>query len=118
MSNEPFGDGWPVPRSATLDDLARVIEGYVDSTRRALRAGFDTLEIHAAHGYLLHSFLSPLTNRRTDQYGGDIKARMRFPLEVFSAVRAEWPKGKPLSVRVSSTDWDPAGWTIDDSLAL
>jgi 2,4-dienoyl-CoA reductase-like NADH-dependent reductase (Old Yellow Enzyme family) len=118
VSNEPFGAGWPVPRSATLNDLARVIEGYVDSTRRALRAGFDTLELHAAHGYLLHSFLSPLTNRRTDQYGGDIKGRMRFPLEVFRAVRAEWPKGKPLSVRVSSTDWDPAGWTIDDSLAF
>lgn len=118
VSNEPFGDGWPVPRAATLEDLARVTKGYVDSTRRALRAGFDTLELHAAHGYLLHSFLSPLTNRRTDQYGGNIEARMRFPLEVFNAVRAQWPKGKPLSVRVSSTDWDPAGWTIDDSVVF
>lgn len=114
--DEPFGDGWPIPSMASAEDLERTIDAYVTATRRALRAGFDTLEVHAAHGYLLHSFLSPLTNKRTDDYGGDLEARMGFPLALIQAVRQAWPKDKPLSVRVSSSDWDPEGWGMEDSV--
>lgn len=117
-SAQSFGNGWPMPRAATAADLEEIIEAYVAATKRAYRAGFDTLELHAAHGYLLHAFLSPITNHRTDQYGGDLAARMSFPLQVFKAIRTVWPKEKPLSVRVSSTDWDPAGWSIDDSIVF
>ncbi len=115
---EPFGPGWPVPRMASEDDLAQIVQSFVASTQRALRAGFDTIEVHAAHGYLLHSFLSPLTNKRIDAWGGDIEARMRFPLQVIGAVRDAWPREKPMSVRVSASDWDPAGWTIEDSVVF
>ncbi len=116
VSEEPFGPGWPKPAAATAADLDRIVADYAAAAGRALRAGFDTLEIHAAHGYLLHSFLSPLTNTRTDSFGGDIEARMRFPLAVITAVRQVWPVEKPLSVRVSSSDWDPAGWEIDEAV--
>jgi 2,4-dienoyl-CoA reductase-like NADH-dependent reductase (Old Yellow Enzyme family) len=90
----------------------------VAATHRAEALGFDLVELHAAHGYLLHSFLSPLSNNRNDGYGGDIAGRMRFPLEVFAAMRAAWPAHKPLGVRVSATDWLPDGWTVDDSVAF
>jgi anthraniloyl-CoA monooxygenase len=100
-------------------DLARVKQQFVDAARRADAAGFDIVELHAAHGYLLSSFLSPLSNRRNDAYGGTLEKRMRFPLEVFDAVRAVWPKHKPLAVRISASDWlGPDGMTIDDAIVL
>ena len=88
------------------------------SARRAARLGLDGIELHAAHGYLLHQFLSPLANRRSDDYGGSLENRMRFPLEVFDAVRAAFPAGKPVWARISATDWVPGGWDIDGTLAL
>jgi anthraniloyl-CoA monooxygenase len=106
------------PRAMTRQDMDLVRDQFVQSTRFALEAGFDMLEIHMAHGYLLASFLSPLTNRRDDGYGGDIAARLRFPLEVFSAVRAQWPSGRPLSARISACDWAQGGLSEDDLLSL
>jgi len=118
-SADPFGPGWPAPRAMTASDLARVKESFVAATRRALDAGFDLVELHMAHGYLLSSFLSPLSNSRTDEYGGTFAKRMRYPLEVFEAVRAVWPRLKPLAVRVSATDWlGDEGQTIEDTLIL
>jgi anthraniloyl-CoA monooxygenase len=98
--------------------MARVIADFVQATRRADRAGFDMLELHAAHGYLLASFISPLTNHRSDGYGGSLENRLRFPLEVFRAVRAVWPNQKPMSVRISATDWVDGGLTGDDAVAV
>ena len=91
---------------------------FVDAAKRAARLGLDALELHCAHGYLLHEFLSPLSNRRDDAYGGSFDNRVRFPLEVFAAVRDCWPQDKPMGVRISATDWVDGGWTIDDSIAL
>jgi len=110
--------GRSAPRMLSSADLAAVRHNYVDAARRAERIGFDLIEIHAAHGYLLHSFLSPLGNARTDGYGGSLEGRMRFPLEVFEAVREVWPSGKPMGVRISATDWVEGGWTIEDSVAF
>jgi anthraniloyl-CoA monooxygenase len=109
----PYSAGWPTPREATRADLDELIGDYVAAARRADQAGFDLLEIHMAHGYLLASFLSPLTNRRGDAYGAD---RRRFPLEVLAEVRKVWPAEKPLSVRLSAVDWAPGGTTIDDAI--
>jgi NADPH2 dehydrogenase len=108
----------PEPPPLALDDagLAGVRDAFVASARRAERAGIDALELHMAHGYLLHEFLSPIANRRTDRYGGDFEARIRFPLEVFDAVRAAWPENRPLGVRLSCTDWVDGGWTIEQSV--
>lgn len=117
-SDIPFGEGFPTPRAASLEDLARIKTGFRDAAERALRIGFDVLEIHGAHGYFLHSFLSPLSNRRTDAYGGSYDNRVRFVIEVVEAVRAVWPQGKPLGMKVSSTDWDDAGWSIEDAVEL
>lgn len=105
---------------AALDDagLARVREAFAQTARRAARLGLDMLEVHAAHGYLLHQFLSPLSNQRTDQYGGSLENRMRFPLEVFDAVRAAFPADKPVGVRISATDWVDGGWDLEQSVAL
>lgn len=105
---------------AALDDaaLAKLTADYVAATRRAREAGLDLLELHCAHGYLLNSFLSPLSNDRTDAYGGDIEGRMRFPLSVFKAVRAAWPENMPLGVRISATDWVEGGWDIDASVTF
>jgi anthraniloyl-CoA monooxygenase len=114
----PFGPGWHTPKEMTPDDLLRVKQQFVDATRRAERAGFDLIELHMAHGYLLSSFLSPLSNRRTDAFGGSLEARMRYPLEVFDAVRAAWPKHKPLFVRVSASDWLDDGMTVADAVVL
>jgi anthraniloyl-CoA monooxygenase len=100
-------------------DLARLKQAFVDGARRADQAGFDFIELHAAHGYLLSTFLSPLTNRREDAYGGSLEKRMRYPLEVFEAVRAVWPRHKPMGVRVSATDWlGPTGQTVEDTVAF
>jgi len=97
--------------------MTRVRDAFVQATERALRLDFDLVEIHSAHGYLLHQFLSPLGNRRNDAYGGDLESRLRFPLEVFEAVRAAWPSERALGVRISATDWVPGGWDLDDSVA-
>lgn len=109
-------EGWPIPRALETSELPTVLDAYVQATRRALAAGFDIVEVHGAHGYLLHEFLSPASNRRSDRYGGSLANRMRFPLEVTEAVRAVWPRDKPLFFRVSAVD--EGGWTLDDTVAL
>lgn len=105
-----------VPKEATRRDLDEIQEQFVSATRRGIEAGFDWLELHCAHGYLLSSFISPLTNRRTDEYGGSIENRCRFPLEVFRALREVWPQDKPMSVRISAHDWAPGGLTPQDAV--
>ena len=119
-SADAFKEGWHVPRAMTRSDMDRVRDDFVAATRRALAAGFDLLELHAAHGYLLSSFLSPLSNRRLDEHGGSLANRMRYPLEVVEAVRAEWPADRPLFVRISASDWLDAegGFTCDDAVVL
>ncbi|HTT54163.1 MAG TPA: bifunctional salicylyl-CoA 5-hydroxylase/oxidoreductase [Streptosporangiaceae bacterium] len=107
-----------VPRELTRADLARIRQQFADAAARADRAGFDLLELHCAHGYLLSSFISPLTNQRTDEYGGSLAARLRFPVEVLRAIRAVWPAGKPVSVRISATDWVAGGVTAEDSVQI
>ena len=107
-----------VPRELTAADLAEIKQQFVDAARRADASGFDLLELHCAHGYLLSSFISPLTNQRTDEYGGDLSARLRYPLEVFDAIRAVWPAGKPLTVRISATDWADGGITGEDAVTV
>jgi anthraniloyl-CoA monooxygenase len=102
----------------TRADMDQVLEQFVWAARGALTAGFDLLEIHVAHGYLLSSFLSPLTNVRSDEYGGSLARRARYPLEVFDACRAVWPADKPMSVRISATDWMPGGFDADDAVAF
>ena len=114
----PFDDGWPVPQALDAAGIRGVVDAFVAATRRALEAGFRVIELHAAHGYLLDEFLSPLANHRADDYGGDFEGRTRFLLEVVDAVRAAWPGGNPLFVRLSATDWAPGGWTVDDSAEL
>ncbi|MGH3311604.1 MAG: FAD-dependent monooxygenase, partial [Streptomyces sp.] len=115
----PYRDGVnQVPHALTTAELAAIREDFVASARRAARADFDLLELHCAHGYLLSSFLSPLTNHRTDAYGGSVAARLRFPLEVFDAVREVWPAERPMTVRVSATDWAEGGITPEDALAI
>lgn len=126
-------DGWPLisaspnqylkgvsqtSREMTSEDMDRVKADFVRSTQEAKKAGFDWLELHAAHGYLLSSFISPITNKRTDEYGGSLENRMRYPLEVFKAIREVWPKGKPISVRISASDWIEGGITPDDAVEI
>ncbi|MFE5737096.1 bifunctional salicylyl-CoA 5-hydroxylase/oxidoreductase [Streptomyces celluloflavus] len=107
-----------VPHALTGPELAVIREQFVRSAESAARAGFDLLELHCAHGYLLSGFLSPLTNHRTDTYGGGLAARLRYPLEVFDAVRARWPAGRPMTVRISATDWAEGGTTAEDAVAI
>lgn len=114
----PFAPDWHTPVALTREGLSRVKQQFVDATRRAARIGFDLVELHAGHGYLLHEFLSPLANQRSDEYGGSTRNRMRFPLEVFEAVRATWPQDRPLGVRVSATDWMEGGWTPEETVVL
>jgi 2,4-dienoyl-CoA reductase-like NADH-dependent reductase (Old Yellow Enzyme family) len=113
-----MGDGELVPRALTLAEIKTLVAKFAEATRRARRIGFDAIELHAAHGYLMHEFLSPLSNLREDHYGGSLPNRMRFPLEVFAAVRAEWPGDKPLGVRVSCTDWADGGWDIEQTIVF
>jgi 2,4-dienoyl-CoA reductase-like NADH-dependent reductase (Old Yellow Enzyme family) len=112
-----FGDGWPVPREMTEADMNRVREAFVSAAQRAVRIGFDAIELHGAHGYLLHQFISPLSNQRKDSYGGSLEARMKFPLEVTRAVRAAIPKSMPLGARVTGSDWLEGGITPDMAAA-
>ncbi|MBK8177944.1 MAG: bifunctional salicylyl-CoA 5-hydroxylase/oxidoreductase [Planctomycetes bacterium] len=119
-SADPFGPGWPAPRAMTRADMDEVRDSFAAGARRAEAAGFDIVELHMAHGYLLSSFLSPLSNSRRDEYGGSLENRLRYPLEVFDAVRAAWPAHKPISVRVSATDWLDleGGQTLDETILV
>jgi 2,4-dienoyl-CoA reductase-like NADH-dependent reductase (Old Yellow Enzyme family) len=112
----PHKKGEPAPLPLDAAGLARVREAFVSAAHRAMRLGIDALELHCAHGYLLHQFLSPISNQRTDQYGGDLQNRMRFPLEVFDAVRAAFPENKPVGVKISATDWVEGGWDLAQSI--
>ena len=116
----PHADGEPAPRAFAPDELPRLHEAFADAARRAARLGFDAIELHCAHGYLLHQFLSPVSNRRDDAYGGSLANRMRFPLEAFDAVRAAFPADRPVGVRVSATDWlegsAPESWTVESTV--
>ena len=114
----PIKQGWPVPRELSIGDIQSIVEMFANSAKRAARAGCRVLQLHAAHGYLIHEFLSPVTNARTDMYGGSLENRMRFALEVFEATRAAWPDDSPLGVRISATDWIAGGWTLDQSIVL
>ncbi len=113
-----FAPDWHVPKALDAAGMAQVKQQFVDATKRAQRIGFDLIEMHAAHGYLMHEFLSPISNQRTDQYGGSTENRMRFPLEVFDAMRAAWPQDKPLGVRVSATDWVDGGLVPEEIVAF
>ncbi len=113
-----FSDASPVPKAMTASDIARVIDHFAAAAERSREAGFQVLELHMAHGYLLHSFLSPLSNRRTDEYGGSLENRMRLPLAVAAAVRDVWPKDLPLFARLSCTDWVAGGWDLEQSIEL
>jgi 2,4-dienoyl-CoA reductase-like NADH-dependent reductase (Old Yellow Enzyme family) len=114
----PFREGDPLPHALTAAEIDEVVDQFARAARLALRAGFRVLEIHAAHGYLLHEFLSPLCNARDDEYGGSLENRMRLTLRVTEAVRASWPEELPLFVRISATDWAEGGWDILQSVAL
>ncbi|OAF17191.1 NADH:flavin oxidoreductase/NADH oxidase [Bradyrhizobium neotropicale] len=114
----PHKEGEAAPLALDAAGLKRIREAFVDSAKRAARLGIDAIELHGAHGYLLHQFLSPISNRRTDEYGGSPENRMRFPLEVFDAVRAIFPSDKPVGMRVSSTDWIEGGWDLAQTIAF
>jgi anthraniloyl-CoA monooxygenase len=114
----PYTENNQTPRELTIDELAEVKQQFVESAQRAARAGFDVLELHCAHGYLLSSFLSPLTNQRTDSYGGSMANRLRFPLEVLDAVHAAWPTERPITVRISATDWYEGGIDVEDAVEI
>ena len=112
----PFAPGHQTPREATADDLDKITLQFAEATHRSLAAGFQVVELHAAHGYLLHQFLSPLTNKRSDEFGGSLENRMRFPLQVAKAVRQTWPENLPMFVRISATDWVEGGWDLVQSI--
>ena len=114
----PFADGYPVPRALDANGIKRVVTAFADAARRAVAAGFDVVEVHAAHGYLLHEFMSPLSNTRDDAYGGSFDNRIRLCLDVVDAVRTVWPERQPLFVRISATDWVEGGWDIEQSIEL
>ena len=114
----PFGDGYPVPEEMDLATIQHTVAMFAETARRAHEAGFEAIELHSAHGYLGHEFLSPLANRRTDRYGGSFENRTRFLLEAIDAVRTEWPDDKPLFVRISCTDWVDGGWDLESSIRL
>lgn len=114
----PFTPGNEAPQALDAAGLVRIRQSFAAAAARAARIGIDAIEVHGAHGYLLHQFLSPLSNRRDDAYGGSLENRMRFPLEVFEAVRAAFPAGRPVGIRVSATDWVEDGWDIEQTLAF
>lgn len=111
-----YGEGWPAPHALTHAEIQQLIADHVQAVQRAQRIGFDVIEMHGAHGYLVHQFLSPLANHRTDRYGGSLENRMRFGLECFAAMRAAWPAEKPMGIRVSATDWVEGGWQPDEAV--
>ncbi|MBT3358170.1 MAG: NADH:flavin oxidoreductase/NADH oxidase [Rhodospirillales bacterium] len=113
-----FEESWPVPAELDKSGIDDIVQAFVQAAQRADRLGFDAIELHGAHGYLMHQFLSPLSNTRDDDYGGSLENRMRFVFEVFDAVRAVWPAAKPLGIRVSATDWIDGGWDVSDTIAL
>lgn len=115
-TSEPVDDGWLKPRALASAELAQMTDDWVAAAERALAAGFDWLEIHNAHGYLVHQFLSPLSNTRNDSYGGDFEGRIKWPLELAAALRETWPADKPVSLRISAVDGDALGWQISDSI--
>jgi 2,4-dienoyl-CoA reductase-like NADH-dependent reductase (Old Yellow Enzyme family) len=117
-TDEPFAAGYPVPRRLTVEDLAAIVDAFRQAAARARGAGFDVIEVHAAHGYLIHEFLSPLVNTRTDDYGGSYDNRVRLCLEIVGAVRAVWPEQLPVFVRLSCTDWKQGGWDVEQSVEL
>jgi 2,4-dienoyl-CoA reductase-like NADH-dependent reductase (Old Yellow Enzyme family) len=112
----PFDQGFTVPAELTVQEIQQITSAFVEAARRSREAGFEIVELHGAHGYLLNEFLSPLSNQRADEYGDSFENRTRFPLEVIRAVRSVWPECFPLFLRISSTDWAPGGWTIEDSI--
>ena len=114
----PFAAGFPAPREATLQDLEIILGQFAAAARRSFEAGFEVVEIHMAHGYLLHEFLSPLSNQRSDDFGGSLENRLRFPLRVAKAVRDIWPEHLPVFVRISASDWMAGGWDLPQSLEL
>ncbi len=114
----PFAEGYPTPAELSTADVGGIVAAFRTAAVRADAAGFDVIELHAAHGYLLHSFLSPLSNQRTDRYGGSFENRIRLLVETAAATRALWPERKPLFVRISCTDWVEGGWTIEESVEL
>jgi 2,4-dienoyl-CoA reductase-like NADH-dependent reductase (Old Yellow Enzyme family) len=113
-----FAENYPKPREMSESDIEKLVRDFVAATRRSLDAGFEVVEIHMAHGYLLNEFLSPLSNQRKDRYGGSLRNRMEVPLRVTEAVREAWPTKFPLLVRISASDWVEEGWTIEDSIEL
>ena len=114
----PFYESDNTPTALDRDAMQKVLDGFVAATRRAARLDLAAVQLHGAHGYLLHQFLSPLSNRRDDEYGGSLENRMRFPLEVFDAVRAEFPADRPVTIRVSGTDWAEGGWDVEQTISL
>jgi len=114
----PFADNYPTPQALTVDGIQQVVRAFAQAARRACDAGFRVIEIHAAHGYLIHEFLSPLSNHRDDTYGGSFENRTRLIREIVAAVRSSWPKGAPLFVRISATDWVEGGWDLKQSIEL
>jgi 2,4-dienoyl-CoA reductase-like NADH-dependent reductase (Old Yellow Enzyme family) len=117
-TDQPFAANYPTPRAMSMADIGMVVDAFRDAARRADRAGFDVVEIHAAHGYLIHEFLSPLSNTRTDDYGGSFDNRVRLCLEIADAVRAVWSEDRPVCLRLSCTDWADGGWDLDQSVEL
>src|ERR1700756_3720570 len=113
-----FADEYPMPQALSVDGIQKIISAFTTAARRACEAGFRVIEIHAAHGYLLHEFLSPLSNQRTDAYGGSFENRTRLLREIVAAVRGAWPERAPLFVRISATDWVEGGWDIEQSVGL
>jgi 2,4-dienoyl-CoA reductase-like NADH-dependent reductase (Old Yellow Enzyme family) len=117
-SDLAFSPEYPQPHALALDELPGIVDAFVAGTKRALAAGFQVVELHASHGYLLHAFMSPLANQRTDAYGGSYENRVRLTLEVAAAVRGAWPAELPLFVRLSATDWAEGGWTVEETVQL
>jgi len=117
-TREPFASNYPLPCPLRTSEIAAIVSAFRAAARRALGAGFDVVEIHAAHGYLIHEFLSPLINTRTDEYGGSFDNRARLCLEIVDAVRAVWPERLPVFVRISCTDWKDGGWDVDQAVEL
>ena len=115
-SANPQDEGWHTPKAMDRGDMDTVKAAFVESVKRSDRLGFDMIEVHSAHGYLLHEFLSPISNTRNDEYGGPIENRMRYPLEIFAAMREAWPEEKPMGLRLSATDWEDNGWSPEDSV--